>query len=302
MADQKISALTAATTPLAGTEVLPIVQSSTTVKASIANIQAAPVSVGTANAVQYLNGSKVPSTSASLIFDGTNFGLGGTPSAWISTARAFQIGTYSSFYEQTKASVAGNNFRNPPAGGSVYLNSDLASAYVQEAGKHQWYNAPTGIAGNAVSFTLGMSLDASSNLSVVGNVVMSTSGKGIDFSATPGTGTSELLADYEEGTWTPGFAAWTTAPTINASYCRYTKVGRQVTILMLCQNGVCGSTGQPITGLPFTSNSVSVASFRDASGAASTTFGVVDIGTQITSITAVSFTGLFWGMSATYFV
>ena len=36
-----------------------------------------------------------------------------------------------------------------------------------------------------------------------GNLVIGTSGNGIDFSATPGTGTSELLSDYEEGTWTP---------------------------------------------------------------------------------------------------
>ena len=40
MADKKISALTAATTPLAGTEVLPIVQSGTTVKVSIADVTA----------------------------------------------------------------------------------------------------------------------------------------------------------------------------------------------------------------------------------------------------------------------
>ena len=40
MADKKISALTAATTPLAGTEVLPIVQSSATVKVSVANLTA----------------------------------------------------------------------------------------------------------------------------------------------------------------------------------------------------------------------------------------------------------------------
>lgn len=40
MADLKISALTGATTPLAGSEVLPIVQSSTTKKVSIANITA----------------------------------------------------------------------------------------------------------------------------------------------------------------------------------------------------------------------------------------------------------------------
>jgi hypothetical protein len=38
MADKKISALTAATTPLAGTEVLPIVQSGSTVKVSVTNL------------------------------------------------------------------------------------------------------------------------------------------------------------------------------------------------------------------------------------------------------------------------
>jgi hypothetical protein len=37
MADLKISALTASSTPLAGTEVLPIVQSSATKKVSVAN-------------------------------------------------------------------------------------------------------------------------------------------------------------------------------------------------------------------------------------------------------------------------
>jgi hypothetical protein len=40
MADTKISALTASTTPLAGTEVLPIVQSSTTKQVSVANLTA----------------------------------------------------------------------------------------------------------------------------------------------------------------------------------------------------------------------------------------------------------------------
>ena len=40
MADQKISALTGATTPLAGTEVLPIVQSGSTVKVAVSNLTA----------------------------------------------------------------------------------------------------------------------------------------------------------------------------------------------------------------------------------------------------------------------
>jgi hypothetical protein len=89
-----------------------------------------------------------------------------------------------------------------------------------------------------------------------GNLVIGTSGKGIDFSATPGTGTSELLADYEEGTWTPVLTPSTsgtitiTSPTNSMSY---TKVGRVVTI-----SGVINitSVSLPIgdlrlTGLPF---------------------------------------------------
>jgi hypothetical protein len=40
MADKKISALTAASTPLAGTEVLPIVQSGATVKVAVSNLTA----------------------------------------------------------------------------------------------------------------------------------------------------------------------------------------------------------------------------------------------------------------------
>ena len=62
MANVKISELAAASTPLAGTEVLPIVQSGGTVKASIANVQTAVYPGGTANGVAFLNGSKVLTT------------------------------------------------------------------------------------------------------------------------------------------------------------------------------------------------------------------------------------------------
>ena len=47
MADKKISALTGATTPLAGTEVLPIVQGGNTVKVSVANLTAGRAVSGT---------------------------------------------------------------------------------------------------------------------------------------------------------------------------------------------------------------------------------------------------------------
>ena len=67
-----------------------------------------------------------------------------------------------------------------------------------------------------------------------GNVVMSTSGRGIDFSATGGAGTSELFHDYEEGTWTPTDSSGAALPFITTK-CRYTKIGRAVTIQGLIQ-------------------------------------------------------------------
>jgi hypothetical protein len=60
-----------------------------------------------------------------------------------------------------------------------------------------------------------------------GNLVIGTSGKGIDFSATPGTGTSELLNDYEEGTWTP-FDNSGAGLTFSSVSGQYTKIGRMV--------------------------------------------------------------------------
>jgi hypothetical protein len=70
----------------------------------------------------------------------------------------------------------------------------------------------------------------SGNVTVgTGNVVMGTSGRGIDFSATAGTGTSELLADYEEGTWTPTDSSGAALAFV-LTKCRYTKIGRAVTI------------------------------------------------------------------------
>jgi hypothetical protein len=55
MADKKISALPASTTPLAGTEVLPIVQSSTTKQVSVANLTAGRA-IG-ATSIQFGSGS-----------------------------------------------------------------------------------------------------------------------------------------------------------------------------------------------------------------------------------------------------
>lgn len=87
-----------------------------------------------------------------------------------------------------------------------------------------------------------------------GNLVVNTFGKGIDFSATPGTGTSELLADYEEGDWQAVISDGTTDATMNAIFCTYTKIGRQVTLTgYISTSDITGITGAlRIKGLPFT--------------------------------------------------
>jgi hypothetical protein len=91
-----------------------------------------------------------------------------------------------------------------------------------------------------------------------GNLVIGTAGKGIDFSATPGTGTSELLDDYEEGTFTATLTSATppnSPPTVTGYY---TKIGDMVNV-RIAFNGVDttgGSGVMRVTGLPFTSKNL----------------------------------------------
>ena len=104
-----------------------------------------------------------------------------------------------------------------------------------------------------------------------GNIVIGTSGKGIDFSATPGTGTSELLADYEEGTFTPVIKGGTTAGT--ATYAiqtgAYTKIGNRVFFsIYLSWSTHTGTGNMQVDGLPFTitnnnANYAAVSTFLD---------------------------------------
>jgi hypothetical protein len=105
-----------------------------------------------------------------------------------------------------------------------------------------------------------------------GNLVIGTSGKGIDFSATSngsGTTTSELLNDYEEGTFTPTIIFGTSGTATYAFQTGfYTKIGRQVTVVIAISfNDNTGSGTVSIGGLPFTSLSTN---YCRASGAGQT--------------------------------
>jgi len=77
MADVKISQLPAATTPVVGTEVLPIVQSGTTAQVSI-NAATGITRPFTANGVVYASSTSALATGSTFVFDGGNVGIGST--------------------------------------------------------------------------------------------------------------------------------------------------------------------------------------------------------------------------------
>jgi len=103
-----------------------------------------------------------------------------------------------------------------------------------------------------------MQIDQTGNVTVsTGNLVIATSGAGIDFSATgdgSGTTDNELFDDYEEGTWTPVFTSWSTTGTTSVAG-TYTRVGNVVVVTGQFRSvtGSIASTGgsSTITGLPF---------------------------------------------------
>lgn len=91
-----------------------------------------------------------------------------------------------------------------------------------------------------------------------GNLVIGTTGYGIDFSAvgSSATGsTSALFDDYEEGTWTPVITASGSNPTpvYTVQSGSYTKKGREVTATFQVQySSISGGSGDVRFSLPFT--------------------------------------------------
>ena len=199
MANTKISALTSATTPLAGTEVLPIVQSGATVKVANNDLRPKQIQSNATSGVLQITGPAAASTRVVTI-----------PDANWTAAR-------------TDAAQSFTGTQTVSTGNIVASTGDI-------------------------NITLG-ALNVSA-----GNVVIGTSGKGIDFSATSGSGTSELLADYEEGTWTPTQGAGLTVIGAFTSNGTYTKVGRLVTIRGKVDGATsvaCSSAGIICGGLPY---------------------------------------------------
>jgi hypothetical protein len=109
------------------------------------------------------------SSSPRLTIDSSgNLGLGVTPSAWNTSfsAKAIELPGGSLWTFGTSAIEMAQNALYNAAGTYNYINTAAASDYYQTAGSHVWRTAASGTAGNAISFTQAMTLDASGNFMV----------------------------------------------------------------------------------------------------------------------------------------
>jgi len=113
----------------------------------------------TANQIHY--GSF--STSSLLTFDGSNLGVGVALSSW-ATYKALQVAQDSFISFSGGFGVLQNNaYYNA---GYKYITSSFASQFYQQNGAHIWTTAPSGTAGNAITFTEVARIHASGGVSI----------------------------------------------------------------------------------------------------------------------------------------
>ena len=231
MSDSKISSLTSATTPLAGTEVLPIVQSSTTVKVATNDLTVKNVRAAATTGILQVSGPAAASTRTMTVPD-ANFTVARTDAA-----QTFSAGASTNLFDGTGTEIVGFS---KSAGSRMYLrvasNTDESLSFIQSGG------------GSVLK--IGSSYDVTvSN----GNLIQGTAAKGINFTAnTPAAGmTSQLLNWYEEGTWTPTDASGA-GLSFTVTDNVYTRKGREVTCSALITFPVTANGGNAQISVPFT--------------------------------------------------
>jgi hypothetical protein len=259
MADKKISQLTGATTPLAGTEVLPVVQSGSTVKVSIDNVTKGRVVNGLSFDTD-VAAAGVTLSGTTLEADGTDANIdvfvkakaAGSLDLRYGVGSNIKVGKTSSFTGAETAQIVFHEgstqlaqLKWDPAGNTYVIENKTFNAPIS----FRTYNGVERMKVNGTSGDVEIATH---------NVKIATAGKGIDFSANTGAAgmTSELLDWYEEGDWTPLISDGTNNATMgsdNRGY--YTRIGRQVFFTAQVAVQTIGSVGADagIYGLPFTS-------------------------------------------------
>jgi hypothetical protein len=199
-------------------------------------------------------------TTAVTVDASQNVGIGVTPSAW---ASPFANGVFEFSGGFLAPSAADQTFRlgqNHYYNGSsyIYKANGPASAYIQNSGVHAWYNAASGTAGNTISFTQAMTLNANGVLALQG-ASTSANGVGITFPVAVSASTNaNTLDDYEEGTWTPTLT--NCGGSASASGATYVKIGNVVTARLTIVSGTFTSNNSRFT-LPFSSADFSTGTF-----------------------------------------
>ena len=137
-----------------------------------------------------------------------NLGLGVTPSAWGSNFRVLQLANLSTngsaaLWEVSNVAGFSNNLYND--GTNRYRTNNFATIFQHWNGQFAWLTAPSGTAGNAITFTQAMTLDASGNL-LVGSTSAggSTTPVNISLGSAFGTNTAGSTANlklrlYDDG-------------------------------------------------------------------------------------------------------
>jgi hypothetical protein len=122
----------------------------------------------TANGVVYASSSSVMTTNSALVFDGANLGVATTPAAWQSTFKAVQVAQGTAVYGRTNTYSQIGLSANYCFNGTnlIYVGNGFATRYEQEDGAHKFFTAASGTAGNAITFTQAMTLDASGRLGI----------------------------------------------------------------------------------------------------------------------------------------
>jgi hypothetical protein len=189
MANSKISALTAATTPLAGTEVLPIVQSGVTKQVSVANLTAgravSALSLTLTNALVTTSGGTGLSsyTAGDLLYYATGtalskLGIGASTTILTSSGSAPQWSSASGVSVGTATNLAGGVAGSVPyqsgASATTFLGIGAANTVLTSSGSAPQWSTSLSLAGSvtATAFipssstipTNGMYLPSSNNL------------------------------------------------------------------------------------------------------------------------------------------
>jgi hypothetical protein len=128
--------------------------------------------------IRFFTVASASSTERMRLDSSGNLGLGVTPSAWgtANSVRALQMNAGSFWSFSTSAlAMAQNSYYNGT--NYIYSNTATATQYVQTSGAHQWFTAPSGTAGNAITFTQAMTLDANGSLLIANTSSYNASSK-----------------------------------------------------------------------------------------------------------------------------